>query len=43
MDERHHYEVEVSDGQVRAKARIGELQQVFGQRPCRAGPVGAAP
>jgi xylan 1,4-beta-xylosidase len=39
MDERHHYEVEVSDGQVRARARIGELRPVLGQQPCPAGTV----
>jgi len=39
MDERHHYDVEVRDGVVRAKARIGGLRQVAGQQSCPEGPV----
>ena len=39
MDERHHYEVEIHDGLVRAHARIGGLRQVIGQQPCPVGPV----
>jgi beta-xylosidase len=39
MDGRHHYEVEIRDGLVRAQARIGGLRQLIGQQPCAAGPV----
>lgn len=39
MDERHHYDVEVRDGKVRARARIGGLQQVIGQQACPQGPA----
>jgi xylan 1,4-beta-xylosidase len=39
MDERHHYGVEISDGVVRAQARIGGLWQVIGQQTCPAGPA----
>ena len=39
MDERHHYDVEIRDGMVRARARIGGLQQVIGQRACPPGPA----
>ena len=37
MDERHHYEVEIRDGVVRAQARIGGLQQVIGRHTCPPG------
>jgi xylan 1,4-beta-xylosidase len=39
MDERHHYEVEIRDGMVRARARIGGLRQVLGQQAYPAGPA----
>jgi beta-xylosidase len=39
MDERHHYAVEVSDGTVRAQARIGALQQVIAQQAYPTGPA----
>ncbi|MEU6504839.1 glycoside hydrolase family 43 protein [Streptomyces sp. NPDC046942] len=39
LDERHHYEVEVADGEVRAVARIGGLRSVLGSRPAPDGPV----
>ena len=39
MDERHHYDVEVRDRLVHARARIGGLRQVIGQRPCPPWPV----
>ena len=39
LDERHHYDLEVADGEVRAVARIGGLRSVLGSRPAPAGPV----
>lgn len=39
LDERHHYEVEVTDGEVRAVARVGGLRSVLGSRPAPDGPV----
>jgi xylan 1,4-beta-xylosidase len=39
MDERHHYGVEVADGEVRAYARVGPLRQRFGARPAPDDPV----
>jgi beta-xylosidase len=37
LDERHHYEVELTDGQVSVSARIGPLRQVLSSRPVPAG------
>ncbi|MDQ0772310.1 xylan 1,4-beta-xylosidase [Streptomyces aurantiacus] len=39
LDEAHHYEVEVSDGTVRAIARIGPLRHTVAERAVPAGPV----
>jgi hypothetical protein len=39
LDERHHYEVEAGDGEVRALARIGPLRQALGTWPAPPGPV----
>jgi xylan 1,4-beta-xylosidase len=39
MDERHHYDIEVRDGLVRAQARIGGLKQVIAQQPGPPGPA----
>jgi hypothetical protein len=39
MDERHHYAVELADGEVFAQARVGPLAQRFGARPLLPGPV----
>ncbi|GAA2642282.1 glycoside hydrolase family 43 protein [Paractinoplanes durhamensis] len=39
IDEDHHYDLEVGDGQARVVARIGPLRQVFGEQPVPAGPV----
>jgi beta-xylosidase len=39
LDERHHYEIEVSDGEVRVSARIGPLRQTVGAAPAPCGPV----
>ena len=39
LDERHHYEIEVADGEVRVSARIGPLRQVVGTQPAPSGPV----
>jgi xylan 1,4-beta-xylosidase len=39
LDERHHYEIEVAGGQVRAVARIGPLWTVLDSRPVPAGPL----
>lgn len=39
LDERHHYEVEVAGGEVRAVARIGGMRSVLGSRPAPDGPV----
>lgn len=37
LDERHHYAVELGDGQVRVVARIGPLRQTVASRPAPAG------
>jgi xylan 1,4-beta-xylosidase len=37
LDERHHYEVEMADGQVSVVARIGPLRQTLSARPVPAG------
>ena len=39
LDEYHHYEIEVADGEVRVLARIGPLRSVVASRPAPAGPV----
>jgi beta-xylosidase len=39
LDERHHYEVEVTEGQARALARIGPLSTVLGTAPVPAATV----
>ena len=39
MDERHHYAVELADGEAFAQARVGPLTQRFGVRPLPPGPV----
>jgi xylan 1,4-beta-xylosidase len=39
LDERHHYEVEAGDGQVRALARIGPLRQALCTQAVPPGPV----
>jgi len=39
LDERHHYEVEAGDGEIRALARIGPLRQTLGTLAVQPGPV----
>jgi beta-xylosidase len=39
LDERHHYEVEVAEGQVRVLARIGPLRSTLAERAVPAGPL----
>jgi beta-xylosidase len=39
VDERHHYEVEAGDGEVRVLARTGSLRSTVATRPVPAGPV----
>jgi len=39
LDEAHHYEVEVADGQVGVVARIGPLRQTVASVPAPAGPL----
>jgi beta-xylosidase len=39
LDERHHYEIEVAGGEVRALARIGPLRQALAAQAIPAGPV----
>jgi len=39
IDERHHYEVAVRDGEVIARARVGDLAAVVGRRAAPDGPV----
>ncbi|MGW3354414.1 glycoside hydrolase family 43 protein [Streptomyces bungoensis] len=39
LDEEHHYEIEVSQGEVRVLGRVGPLRTVVGSRPVPAGPV----
>ncbi|MEU1105020.1 glycoside hydrolase family 43 protein [Streptomyces tibetensis] len=39
LDDRHHYEIEASAGQVRVLARVGPLRSVLASRPTPAGPV----
>ncbi|GHJ43332.1 glycoside hydrolase 43 family protein [Catellatospora sp. TT07R-123] len=39
LDESHHYEIEVGDGQVRASARASSLQTTLGTRTTPDGPV----
>ncbi|MFH8800985.1 glycoside hydrolase family 43 protein [Streptomyces sp. NPDC017936] len=39
LDERHHYDIEASAGQVRVRARIGPSNTVVASRPVPPGPV----
>ncbi|MGW0193327.1 glycoside hydrolase family 43 protein [Nonomuraea sp. NPDC003201] len=39
LDERHHYEIEAGDGQVRVIARIGSVRTVMAEHPVPAGPL----
>jgi beta-xylosidase len=39
LDERHHYAVDLADGEVSAQARVGQLAQRFGVRQLPPGPV----
>jgi len=39
LDERHHYEIEVGDGEARVSARIGPLRQTVATAPVPPGPV----
>ncbi|MFG6201270.1 glycoside hydrolase family 43 protein [Nonomuraea sp. JJY05] len=39
LDERHHYEIEAGDGQVRVIARIGSVRTVVAEHPVPAGPL----
>ncbi len=39
LDEQHHYEIELADGQASVSARIGPLRQTMASRPVPAGPV----
>lgn len=39
LDERHHYDVEVADGEIRCLARIGPLRQRLGSAPAPDAPV----
>jgi len=39
VDERHHYEVEVGDGEVRVAARTGPLRATVATRPAADGPI----
>jgi beta-xylosidase len=39
LDEKHHYEIEASEGEVRVVSRVGPLRVVVGSRPVPAGPV----
>ncbi|MFI2710690.1 glycoside hydrolase family 43 protein [Micromonospora sp. NPDC018662] len=39
LDERHHYDIEAGDGEVRTVARIGSVRSVTATRPVPAGPV----
>jgi beta-xylosidase len=39
LDERHHYAIEVAQGEVRVVARIGPLRTVVASRPAPAGPI----
>ncbi|MEU8023517.1 glycoside hydrolase family 43 protein [Micromonospora haikouensis] len=39
LDERHHYEIEAGDGEVRVLARIGSVLSTVATRPVGAGPV----
>ncbi|MFI5963684.1 glycoside hydrolase family 43 protein [Streptomyces asoensis] len=39
LDEQHHYDVEVSSGEVRVLARIGPLSTVVASRPVAPGPL----
>ncbi|MFI5823521.1 glycoside hydrolase family 43 protein [Streptomyces rishiriensis] len=39
LDERHHYEIEAREGEVRVLSRVGPLRTVEASRPVPAGPV----
>ncbi|MFJ9025328.1 glycoside hydrolase family 43 protein [Streptomyces sp. NPDC102259] len=39
LDEQHHYDLEMSSGEVRVRARIGPLSTVVASRPAPPGPV----
>ncbi|MET8165896.1 glycoside hydrolase family 43 protein [Streptomyces sp. NPDC005329] len=39
LDEQHHYDLEMSSGEVRVRARIGPLSTVVASRPTPPGPV----
>lgn len=39
LDEEHHYEIEVSEGEVQVLARVGPLRTVVASRPVPAGPA----
>ncbi|MGC0335335.1 glycoside hydrolase family 43 protein [Streptomyces sp. SLBN-8D4] len=39
LDEEHHYEIEVFEGEVRVHARVGPLRTVLASRPVPTGPV----
>jgi beta-xylosidase len=39
IDEHHHYDLEVGDGEVRVVARIGSLRPTVATRPAPAGPL----
>ncbi|WP_328484377.1 glycoside hydrolase family 43 protein [Streptomyces sp. NBC_00377] len=39
LDEQHHYDIEVSSGEVRVRARIGPSNTVVATRPAPSGPV----
>jgi hypothetical protein len=39
VDERHHYEIEVGDAEVRVVARIGSVRPTVATRPAPAGPI----
>ncbi|MFC0529858.1 glycoside hydrolase family 43 protein [Phytohabitans kaempferiae] len=39
LDERHHYEIEAGDGQVRVTARAGSFRPTVATRPAPAGPL----
>lgn len=39
LDEHHHYEVEIAEGEARVVARVGPLRTVVAMQPVPAGPV----
>jgi xylan 1,4-beta-xylosidase len=42
IDEAHHYDLELADGQARVIGRVGPFRQVFGECPVPEGPVTVA-